>query len=97
MGRYTAHPEYPSQFNNSGNASVLIQALASASPETQKSMIGELLYPIIESYEPKNAAKVTGMLLDMDTSDLLHMLESPDLLSSKVTQAIQLLHEANRE
>ena len=95
-GRYPSHTEYQSQFNAPGNASVLIQALASASPETQKSMIGELLYPMIESYEPSSAAKVTGMLLDMDNADLLHLLESPDLLSSKVTQAVQLLQEAGR-
>jgi polyadenylate-binding protein len=58
-------------------------ALAQASPMEQKNMIGERLYMLISRYQPTLAGKITGMLLDgMDTSELLHLIESPDSLQA---------------
>ncbi|EXC17307.1 Polyadenylate-binding protein 2 [Morus notabilis] len=66
-------------------------ALANATPEQQRTMLGENLYPLVEQLEPDNAAKVTGMLLEMDQTEVLHLLESPEALKAKVAEAMEVL------
>ncbi|KAM4038404.1 polyadenylate-binding protein 1-B-like [Anomaloglossus baeobatrachus] len=70
--------------------------LSSASPEEQKEMLGEHLFPLIQAIHPTKANKITGMLLELDNSELLHMLESPESLRSMVEEADEVLqaHQA---
>ena len=73
-------------------------ALASASPEVRKNLIGERLYPLIAQNEPALAGKVTGMLLDgMEVAELLHLIESPEMLQLKIREAIEVLESASEE
>jgi polyadenylate-binding protein len=68
-------------------------ALAAAPPEMQKQMLGEALFPLIAQRQPEQAGKITGMLLEMDNSELLHLLESPEALDSKVEEAVTVLKQ----
>jgi hypothetical protein len=59
--------------------------LAAAPPQEQKQMLGERLFPLIQRMYPELAGKITGMLLEIDNSELLHMLEHHESLKAKVT------------
>lgn len=61
-----------------GKASLTASMLASASPQTQKQMLGEWLFSLIQAMHPALAGKITGMLLEIDNLELRHMLESPE-------------------
>lgn len=65
--------------------------LADTTPDKQRVILGENLYPLVEELEPKMAAKVTGMLLEMDQTEVLHLIESPDALRAKVAEAMEVL------
>jgi polyadenylate-binding protein len=65
--------------------------LADAQPQEQKQLIGERLYPLIQNMHPEWAGKITGMLLEIDNAELLHMLESTDSLRAKVEEAVHVL------
>lgn len=57
-------------------------------------MLGMSLYPLVEQLEPQMAGKVTGMLLEMDQTEVLHLLESPESLATKIKEAMDLLTNA---
>ncbi|XP_012691526.1 polyadenylate-binding protein 1b [Clupea harengus] len=79
-----------------GQEPLTASMLAAAPPQEQKQMLGERLFPMIQNMHPTLAGKITGMLLEIDNSELLHMLESPESLRSKVDEAVAVLqaHQA---
>ncbi|NXG11487.1 EPAB protein, partial [Sakesphorus luctuosus] len=74
-----------------GQEPLTASMLAAAPPQEQKQMIGERLYPLIHAMHPSLAGKITGMLLEIDNSELLLLLESPDSLHSKIEEAVTVL------
>merc|ERR1719388_273559 len=71
-------------------------ALAAAPPGMQKQMLGEKLFPAIQRLQPEMAGKITGMMLEMDNSELLILLESEQQLKVKVDEAMRVLSQASR-
>merc|ERR1712107_953964 len=63
--------------------------LAAAPP--QKQMLGERLFPLIQRMFPDLAGKITGMLLEIDNAELVHMLEDQNSLKGKVEEAVAVL------
>ena len=59
--------------------------------ELKKNMIGERLYPLIHQSQPELAGKITGMLLEMDNSELFRLLENSDALGAMIQEALQVL------
>lgn len=45
---------------------------------------GEQLFRIVEKLHPELAGKITGMLLEIDNSELLHMIKNQESLRAKV-------------
>ncbi|KAJ8501301.1 hypothetical protein OPV22_011853 [Ensete ventricosum] len=65
--------------------------VANSIPDKQRTMLGEKLYPLVDQLEHGHAAQVTGMLLEMDQTQVLHLLESPEDLKAKVAEAVGVL------
>lgn len=88
----------PQSINVPGQEPLTTGMLAAAQPQEQKQMLGERLYPLIHSMHPEWAGKITGMLLEIDNAELLHMLDSRESLKAKVDEAVVVLqaHQAKQ-
>jgi len=60
-------------------------------------MLGEVIYMRIVPAQPELAGKITGMLLEMDNAELLHLLEAPDAMAAKVNEALSVLQDFQRD
>jgi len=82
-----------------GQEPLTASMLAAAPPQEQKQMLGERLFPLIQRMYPDLAGKITGMLLEIDNSDLVHMLEDQASLKGKVEEAVSVLqaHQGKME
>ena len=80
-----------------GQEPLTASMLAAVTPEDQKQMLGNRLFPLIQTMQSNLAGKITGMLLELDNSELLRMLESPKSLRSKVDEAVEVLQAYHAE
>lgn len=90
-------PQMPTQAVHVQGQEPLTSSMLAAAPlQEQKQMLGERLFPLIQNMHPELAGKITGMLLEIDNSELLHMLESRESLKAKVEEAVAVLqaHQA---
>ena len=82
---------------------ITLSDLAAVPPQEQKQFLGEHLYRRIRNIDPLSqdadlAGKITGMLLEIDNTNILHLLESQDALREKAQEAIDVLgaHEQQK-
>ena len=87
----------PSATPGQGRQDMTEASLAAAPPEQQKQLLGDCLFPLISQVQPALAGKITGMLLEMDNGELLNLLESPEALNAKITEAVSVLAAAPPE
>ena len=75
-----------------------ISMLDDCPPRQQKEILGERLFPLIEEMYPDLAGKITGMLLEINNTELVHMLEHGESLKGKVDEAVLVLqaHESRK-
>lgn len=64
---------------------------SAVSHEDQLQLLGEQLFPKVSAFNPEYAGKITGMLLEMDVQEIVHLLDSPDLLKAKVDEGLAVL------
>lgn len=69
--------------------------LMNLQPKEQKQLLGEKIFAAIEKKRGKikEAGKITGMLLEMNTAALMNLLHQPVLLEEKIQQAIEVLRK----
>jgi len=74
--------------------SPLSQILAPLTPEDQKRLCGEKIYPLIAAQQPNLAGKITGMILESSYVDeLVRLIEDKDALGEKVNEALKVLED----
>jgi len=74
----------PAALHLEGQKPLTVSTLAEVPPQERKQMLGERLYPLIHGIYPQMSGKITGMLLEIDNAELLHLLQSYASLKAKV-------------
>ncbi len=77
----------------SATSTLTLDMLTNATATEQKQMLGERLYIQVAKVETVLASKITGMLLELEMTEILHMLENPDALREQVRRAVDVLHK----
>jgi len=71
----------------------LISQLAVLDNAQAKQLLGEKLFVEIAKYEKDAAGKITGMLLEMDNTELILLLEDKTALRKKIHEALNVLKQ----
>ncbi|XP_058073878.1 uncharacterized protein LOC131222729 [Magnolia sinica] len=88
---YKSKVKKPTTGPSSKGSEALTKTLSGVAPRQHKKIIGDYLYPLVQEYEYEFAGKITGMLLEMSTSELLALAESRDKLAVRVKSAVEAL------
>ncbi|XP_062304848.1 polyadenylate-binding protein 1-like, partial [Osmerus eperlanus] len=70
-----------------GKEPLTASTLASTPLHYQNPKLGVSLISIIHKFQPHLAEKLTGMFLEMENDEVIHLLGSPQALHSKINQA----------
>ncbi|SPQ26830.1 833e50d7-6aa6-4189-903b-5e9bb61b7c6c [Thermothielavioides terrestris] len=94
-GRGGVPPAGPVGATGELSATALLQSQLAATTNihAQKQILGENLFPKIQAIQPELAGKITGMLLEMDNNELVHLLEDEAALLAKVNEAMAVYDE----
>jgi len=93
-GQQSLKDAHGSDHGHGQQAKLTLETLALAkTPDARKKMIGQRLFPLIlKTHELDLACKIADKLLESDNYEfLLHLLESPEALSSSIQEILHLL------
>lgn len=76
-----------------GNMGINTEKLAELPEDQRKLTLGERLYPLVAGLNAENAPKITGMILELDNTEIINLLEDTSLLKDKVDEAVRVLNE----
>jgi len=68
-----------------------VKEIANLPEDKRKHVIGERLYPLVQEVEPTLAPKITGMILEMDNTEIIELLDSRQALEKKIQEALHVL------
>ena len=60
-----------------------------------KEQLGEHLYPLVELRNTQYAAKITGMLLEMETKQIQNIIRDPNQLDKWIKEASDVLQKSH--
>ena len=72
---------------------IVQQPIVQQPVELSKQELGNKLHPLIQAVEPRLAGKITGMLLEMDNTKLLVLLDDQKALMNKINEALCVLKD----
>jgi polyadenylate-binding protein len=96
MHQQPAQAQQPPQ-NDTNSNELTAEALASAPAAEQKQMLGERIYPLVsEQIGAEQSGKVTGMLLEIENTELLMLIDNKEMLKDRIKEACDVLasHQA---
>jgi len=91
-------PQRRESISGSSETASILQEIANKPGEERKRILGERLLPMIVEILAAKASKITGMLLELDNSELLYLIESKNAgdLKNKVDEALDVLSQASQ-
>ncbi|KAA6403903.1 MAG: hypothetical protein EZS28_000573 [Streblomastix strix] len=81
----------PTQNGNQTNFD--LSSLSQGSDEDKKNSIGEFIYEYAAKDHEELAGKITGMILELDLSELKQIVQNKQILNKQITDAILLLQQ----
>jgi len=60
-------------------------------PQQQKQVLGERLFPACQRFQPNLGGKLTGMILELPSAQILELLENEEKLKQKIQEGIKVL------
>lgn len=80
------HPQYPMQAPDRYVGRQVVETLPN-----DKELLGERLFPLVEQKNPKNASKITGMLLEMEVDQIQSIIRDQSQLDKWISEAVKVL------
>jgi hypothetical protein len=65
-------------------------------PTPRAQVLTERVHKLVSATNPSLAVKIAGMLLELDTSEVLRLIDTPAALADRVSEAIEALKTQER-